>query len=100
VIAVQLVALVALAILARHDGALFAAACVALAGLVAAQALFWTFTFPANQATANWTVLPADWEVLRRRWEYSHLAGAAFQLAGFCALLVGVLARTPGPASR
>lgn len=66
---------------------------VALACLVAAQAVFWIWTFPANQATQNWTTQPDDWATLRRQWEYSHLAGALFQLLAMGALIVAVLRR-------
>lgn len=65
---------------------LFAA--VALACLVGTQILFWAFTFPANQATHNWTVLPADWTTLRVRWEYSHGASAVLELVAVVALLL------------
>lgn len=68
-------------------------AVVALLALVAAQVLFWTFTFPANQATANWTQRVETWEALRTQWEYSHLAGASFQLLAMTSLVVGVLRR-------
>lgn len=49
--------------------ALSAFVCIALT-----QAIFWIWTFPANQATHNWTMLPADWQSLRVQWEYSHAA--------------------------
>ncbi|WP_136413992.1 DUF1772 domain-containing protein [Herbaspirillum sp. ST 5-3] len=66
----------ALAVLQRGSGAAFyftlgATLCIALSLVV-----FFSFTFPANQATQNWTVLPQGWEALRRRGEYSHAAGA------------------------
>jgi hypothetical protein len=69
---------------------------LALACVVAAQGLFWAFTYPANGATENWTVVPDNWDRLRRQWEYSHAAGAAFQLVGFCLLTVAVLSRRRG----
>jgi len=68
-------------------------AAIALAGLVAAQVVFWVWTFPANQATGNWTQQPANWEALRTQWEYSHLAGAAFQTLAMVALITAVLRR-------
>jgi hypothetical protein len=43
-----------------------AAPLLLLLGLV----LFFVFTFPANQATANWTHLPEGWPALRARWEW------------------------------
>jgi hypothetical protein len=57
---------------------------------------FWTYTFPANVATENWTKVPEDWEALRWRWEYSHVAGAVCQILAMCGLIVAVLARNPG----
>jgi len=68
-------------------------ALVALFALVGAQLLFWTLTFPANQATANWTQRVENWETLRMQWEYSHLAGAGFQLLAMTSLVVGALRR-------
>ena len=61
--------------------------------LVAAQAVFWTFTFPANVATENWTVAPDDWERLRRQWEYPHALGALFQLLVVASLILAALRR-------
>ncbi len=58
------------------------------AGLLLAMtlAIFFGWTFPANQATANWTVMPRDWEALRAAWEWSHAANAGIDLAAlFCA---------------
>ena len=66
---------------------------MALGGLVGAQIVFWVWTFPANQATANWTQQPENWEALRAQWEYSHLAGAGFQALAMSALSVAVLRR-------
>jgi len=56
--------------------------------IVAAQVLFWMLTFPANQATANWTTLPADWAALRARWEYSHAMAAGLNLLALLSLLL------------
>ncbi|UYN95286.1 MAG: hypothetical protein KIT25_25325 [Enhydrobacter sp.] len=90
---VELVSIVAVIVLARGERPLRIAGIVALFGLLAAQALFWTFTWPANQATANWTQQPENWELLRRQWEYSHAGGALLQLATLTALIIGVLGR-------
>lgn len=46
--------------------------------------IFFIWVFPANQATDNWTSIPADWETLRRNWEYGHAVNA---LIAFAALL-------------
>jgi hypothetical protein len=83
-----LVSLTVQAVKVRHDRRALGLTLLALALLIAAQVLFWMFTFPANRATFNWTVLPAGWESLRRRWEYSHAFGAGLTLLAFVALLL------------
>jgi hypothetical protein len=90
---VQLGGIVAVIWLYRSEPSVMKPVLAALASLVAAQAIFWIWTFPANQATANWTAQPDDWARLRRQWEYSHLAGAMFQLLAMVSLVVAVLRR-------
>ncbi len=87
VLAVQLLLLLWLAFRVRHERQVFLLVCGTLASLVAAQILFWLFTYPANVATRNWMFAPGNWQTLRRSWEYSHAAGALLQLTGFCVLL-------------
>lgn len=90
---VELVSIVALIVMSRHERGVMWPAAVALAGLVCAQAVFWIFTFPANVATENWTAVPENWEALRRQWEYSHAVGAAFQTVVMAALIIAALRR-------
>jgi hypothetical protein len=66
-------------------------AVVALACIVAAQIVFWTYTFPANVATSNWTQVPENWETLRRQWEYSHAAGSVLTFGSVMSLVMSVL---------
>ena len=61
----------------RRD--VFVPALIALICLVIAQVIFWLFTFPANQQTHNWTILPVNWIDIRNKWEYSHAAAAIFE---------------------
>lgn len=68
-------------------------AIAAIVALICAQVVFWTFTYPANVATENWTSIPENWEKLRAQWEYSHAVGAAFQLLAMGALAIAALAR-------
>lgn len=75
----------------NHPGA-FMWALIAFLCIAGTQIVFWTFTFPANQATDNWTVLPEHWEKLRRQWEYSHAAGAGLDLIALIALIILVIA--------
>jgi len=79
------------ALLLRHRRAAYRLAISAFLCLVAAQLVFWIFTFPANRATDNWTVLPADWTYWRSRWELSHAAGALLVLAAFVAEALSVV---------
>lgn len=69
----------------------FAFALVAFLCLVATQAIFWIFTYPANIATQNWTILPDHWLDLRRQWEYSHATSAGLNLVAFIALTLSAL---------
>ena len=90
-----LVCTLALAIGARRHRREFIPALVAFLCIAGTQAIFWTFTFPANVQTGQWTMLPEHWQALRTQWEYSHAASAVLNLAAFIALIVAVLAR-PG----
>lgn len=89
-----LLSTLAYAIAARRRRGEFLPALIAFFCIVGTQVVFWTFTYPANQATANWTLLPDSWRMLRTQWEYSHAASAALNLAAFVALAVAVLARS------
>ena len=88
-----LVSALAYAIVVRKQRKPFTLTVIALLCLAGTQAVFWTFTFPANQLTANWTVLPDDWAALRSQWEYSHAASALLNLAALVALILSVLVR-------
>jgi hypothetical protein len=92
VLLIEIVAMIALLVLSRRQRRVFGFVLVALSGVIAAQVVFWIWTYPANAATQNWTFIPGNWEMLRRQWEFSHLAGAGFQLVAFCALVLAVLA--------
>jgi hypothetical protein len=88
-----LVSILALTVLLRRNGTEFRLSLIALLCLVAAQAVFWAFTYPANQATQNWSMLPGNWMELRSRWEYSHAAGAVLDLAALISLFLFALVR-------
>lgn len=94
VLAVQLIGILGVIYFYRADPRVLWPAIVALCGLVAAQGVFWIWTFPANQATSNWTMQPETWETLRQQWEYSHLAGAVFQTIAMMALILAILRRS------
>jgi hypothetical protein len=82
-----------LTILVRKRPKIFPLTLIAFLCIVGTQAIFWTFTFPTNQETGNWTVLPAHWESLRTQWEYSHAASAVLNFSGFVSLICSVLVR-------
>jgi hypothetical protein len=65
---------------------LVAVSCIALSLVV-----FFVLTFPANQQTQNWTVLPENWESLRRQWEYSHAVAAGLDFLALSALTLSLL---------
>jgi hypothetical protein len=68
--------------------------------LLAGLAVSFAWTFPANQATANWTMLPEGWEALRAQWEWSHAVNAVLTLAALCAALQAALSLPPAPERR
>ena len=79
------------ALLTRAQMAPFVLAALATLLMLATLAIFFAFTFPANQATANWTTIPDDWQYLRRQWEMSHAVNAAITFAAFCCMSLSVI---------
>ncbi len=96
VLVVQVIALLTAAFLARRERRVLVPTLLALFFVLGAQVLFWAYTYPANEATANWTVQTDDWMRLRRMWEYSHLAGAGLQVLALTCLIAAVMSRLPG----
>ncbi len=85
VIIAAIAANLALGLLLRRCGQGGGRALAAAGLMLATLGVFFTWTFPANQATGNWTILPAaDWEALRRDWEYSHAANALLTFGALC----------------
>jgi len=66
---------------------------ICLGCLVANLVVFFASTFPANQATNNWTQVPGDWQQLRCQWEVSHAVNAVTAFVGFCALALSLLVK-------
>lgn len=86
-----LVSVLVLAVLVRRNRkmlglTLTAALCIGL-GLV----VYFIFTYPVNQQTLNWSMLPDNWLVLRRQWEFSHGVNAVLFFVGFVALVLSLL---------
>ncbi len=93
VVVAAFVSTLVLTIMLRIRGGPFALALVAFLCIAGTQVVFWMYTFPANQQTNNWTVLPENWRALRAQWEYSHAASAVLNLAALTALILAVLRR-------
>jgi hypothetical protein len=74
----------ALAVALRGRGAAFVLAVLATVAVALTLVIFFRWTYPANVATANWTVVPADWRELRTQWEYSHAVNALITFCAFC----------------
>ena len=81
----------ALAVLMCGQRPAFILALISTLCLIATLAIFFTFTYPANQVTNNWTQVPANWEELRWQWEVSHAVNAAITFAALCSLTISVL---------
>jgi hypothetical protein len=84
---------IVLGFMVRDRPRALACAIVAIVAIIGTQIVFWTFTFPVNQETLNWAVLPDHWVALRNRWEYSHAASGVLNVVAVCALIVGLLVR-------
>jgi hypothetical protein len=80
-----------LAIKLRRQRLAFSFAVTAALCFVVFFAIFFTWTFPANQATANWTTMPDNWSELRREWEYSHAVNAVVMLIALCSVTLSVI---------
>jgi hypothetical protein len=88
-----------LAIVARSAKQIYIPALVSFLFIAIAQAIFWIYTYPANQQTNNWGYLPDNWMELRRQWEYSHAAGAILNFIAFIILIIAVLNKNNAPAN-
>ncbi|MBZ0149878.1 MAG: DUF1772 domain-containing protein, partial [Pseudorhodoplanes sp.] len=57
----------------------------ATVGIALTLVIFFTWTQPANLATAFWTQVPENWRSLRGAWEYSHAVNAGMTFLALCA---------------
>jgi hypothetical protein len=90
-----LLSTLALTITLRHQRKAFILALVAFLCIAGTQIVFWTYTYPTNEITNNWTTLPENWAALRRQWEYSHATSALLNLLAMISLSASVLFRKP-----
>jgi hypothetical protein len=86
-----LAANLALAAAVRRQPAPFWLALAASVLIAATLAIFFTWTYPANQATSNWTVVPDNWRELRTGWEYAHAVNAVLTFLALCAVTLSLL---------
>ena len=84
-------------IVLRRLGQSFGYALASFLLIAANLAIFFIWTFPTNQATNNWTVVPKNWNALRIQWEYSHAANAVVTFAALVCVVIAVL-RQPSQA--
>ena len=77
--------------LAGSDRTAFFLSLAAFLCLAATQGIFWTFTYPMNVASNNWTVTPADFEAARRQWEYSHAVNAVLTFVALVTITASVV---------
>jgi Domain of unknown function (DUF1772) len=85
------VANLVLAFMLRGRGARFLFALLAGLCIAATLVVFFIWTYPANQATSNWTTVPENWEQLRRQWEYAHAANALMTFVALCLVTLSVM---------
>jgi hypothetical protein len=86
-----LIADLMLTLMLRRQGGAFALALLGCLCMAITLVVFFAWTYPANQATDNWTTIPDNWEQLRRHWEYSHAANAVVTFAALCSVTLSVL---------
>ena len=77
--------------LVRKQGKVLTLTLTALLCIVGNLIVFFTFTYPANRQTGNWTRLPANWLDLRNQWEYSHAVNAGLYFIALFTLILAVL---------
>ena len=92
-----LVANLAHTIVLRRLGRSCGYALASLLFIAAGLVIFFVWTFPTNQATNNWTVVPTNWNKLRIQWEYSHATNALVTFAALVCVVIAVL-RQPSQA--
>jgi hypothetical protein len=80
-----------LGVLVRRQRAPFWLALSAFLLVAATLVIFFIWTYPANQATSNWTVVPPNWQELRLQWEYAHATNAVLTFLALCAVTLSVL---------
>ena len=81
-------------LMVRAEHMAFLLSLIALLCLGATQVIFWTFTYPMNAATNNWTVIPQDFEAARLQWEYSHAVNAVLTFVALVTITLSAFTYT------
>jgi ABC-type Fe3+-siderophore transport system permease subunit len=93
VLVAAIVCTLAAAVMLRRRPKALVLTLIALGCISASLVVFFQYTYPANQQTGNWTILPANWQDLRAQWEYSHAVNAGLYLCALSALTLSMLVR-------
>jgi hypothetical protein len=91
VLCAAILADLAFAIVLKRRGTAFWLALAGFLLIAATLAIFFAWTYPANQATANWTEVSANWRALRTQWEYSHAVNAVLTFLALCCVTLASL---------
>jgi hypothetical protein len=59
--------------------------------IAATLVIFFLWTYPANQATSNWSLPTPNWATLRLHWEYAHAVNAVLTFIALCLLTWSVV---------
>jgi hypothetical protein len=79
----------------RGNAAAFAWSIVAVAGLAAAQIVFWSIAFPTISHTENWTVVPENFNSVRLQWEYAQAVAGVLCFGALLAVARAIEASRP-----
>jgi cytochrome bd-type quinol oxidase subunit 2 len=86
-----LLATLALTILSRQQWLPFLFSAASFVFLLVTLVTFFTWIYPINQATDNWTAAPENWQALRTQWEYMHAINAVITLGALVSALLSAL---------
>ena len=81
-------------LMVRTERTAFLLSLTSLLCLGATQVIFWTFTYPVNVATNNWTITPPDFEAVGRQWEYSHALNAVLTFVALVTITLSAFTYT------
>lgn len=93
--ALAFAAIVLHAFLVRRNAASYGWSLAALAGVGAAQMLFWLVAYPVTAEAEGWTIAPVDFDAARQQWEYAFAASGALSFCGLLAFVRAIEASRP-----